>query len=121
MPTIERIGHKRRYEKQKEYAVVPNNHYSFIVKIYNSSRWRALREAKLRETPLCEICEKEGRITPATQVHHIHEISLGGSVNDMLDIAFDYNNLQSLCERCHMHLHGDRHKEQNKHKTYDKK
>lgn len=114
MPTIERIGHKRRYEKKKEYSIIPNNHRAFIEKIYNSRRWRAMREMKLRETPLCEICEKDGRITPATQVHHQHEISLGLTENDMLEIAFDYNNLQSLCERCHMRLHGDRHRKRNK-------
>ncbi len=61
--------------------------------IYNSKRWKRIRALKLRETPLCEYCP-EGRRMPATEVDHFKAISDGGE-------PFDYNNLRSVCHRCH--------------------
>lgn len=107
MPTIEKIGHQRRYQKQKEYAIVPNNHRAFIEKIYNSQRWRAMREAYLRTQPLCEICLQEGKITAGEEVHHKHFISLGATEQDMLEIAFDMGNLQTLCKYHHHLIHAN--------------
>jgi 5-methylcytosine-specific restriction protein A len=38
---------------------------------YNLARWRALRAQQLQAKPLCERCESQGRITPATVCHHV--------------------------------------------------
>lgn len=58
--------------------------------------WRNRRAHKLRIDPLCEECEREGRVTEATQVHHIVPFA---STNDRLRLA--WNNLESICEACH--------------------
>lgn len=37
---------------------------------YNTKRWRGLRSIQLAVQPLCERCQNQGRITPATVCHH---------------------------------------------------
>lgn len=63
-------------------------------KFYHGARWKRLRAWFLRRHPLCEMCLQAGRITPATVVDHIKEISDGGS-------RYDPDNLQALCIACH--------------------
>lgn len=79
-----------------------------IQKIYNSSIWQKLRIAYLMEHPICEVCELEGKIVPAVEIHHIREISNGESLEEMKDIAYNPNNLQALCIDCHHKIHTDR-------------
>lgn len=55
--------------------------------------WKRIRDRHIKAHPLCEQCEKAGRLTPAEEVHHIVPLSQGGS-NDV-------NNLMSLCTSCH--------------------
>ena len=59
-------------------------------RIYESVRWRKLRACKLRSEPLCRVCK-----TPANEVDHIL------AVRTHLHLAWDWDNLQSLCKRCH--------------------
>lgn len=59
------------------------------------SRWQKLRNWWLREHPLCAHCEKQGRMTTATQVDHI--IPHNGDEA----LLHDVTNLQSLCVPCH--------------------
>lgn len=65
-------------------------------RVYSSSRWQRLRLWKLREQPLCVACLHAGRTVPAKDVDHIREHS---GLNDPL--AWDSDNLQSLCHSCH--------------------
>jgi hypothetical protein len=37
---------------------------------YKTPAWKAARSTQLARQPLCERCEKAGRIRPATVVHH---------------------------------------------------
>ena len=39
-------------------------------KLYQSARWKRLREAYLRGHPLCIMCQAEGRVTAANVVDH---------------------------------------------------
>ena len=57
------------------------------------------------EHPLCEEWLKQGIVKPASDVHHKYEISNGTTPLEMKDIGFDYNNLQALCEECHINKH----------------
>ena len=50
-------------------------------RLIHSNRWIKLRRAKLTACPLCEDCKETGRITPATEVHHIKP------VEDALNLA----------------------------------
>lgn len=62
---------------------------------YSTAAWQRLRRAKLSLNPLCETCEDQGRITPATDVDHIKAIRSGGH-------AFpEVEGLRSLCHSCH--------------------
>ena len=56
-------------------------------------RWRKIRNLYISKHPLCELCEKEGRLVPAYAVHHLKAWADGGNDED--------DNLQALCASCH--------------------
>ena len=60
---------------------------------YYDRRWQKVRAAYLARHPLCVDCEKAGRLTPATDVHHIIKPGDGGDDSD--------SNLMGLCRPCH--------------------
>lgn len=97
MPTINKPKKKREYidynkKREKRQSV------------YNTGRWRDMRIAKLQNNPLCEICEIEGRITLAEEVHHALSF-VDVPENQMLAVAYDYDNLISVCKKCHSRCH----------------
>jgi 5-methylcytosine-specific restriction protein A len=69
--------------------------------IYQDPRWRKLRAAKIAENPLCEICEKKGKTVLTQEVHHIRPFQTGATPAEVEILAFDLDNLQSLCTPCH--------------------
>ena len=67
------------------------------------TEWRRIREQYAQAHPLCEMCLKEGKLTPVEEVHHILPVERGGT--------HDESNLMSLCKSCHTKIHielGDR-------------
>lgn len=56
-------------------------------------RWEKLRGMILRNAPFCVDCEAVGRVTPATEVHHIVAKRDGGTDEE--------SNLSALCKSCH--------------------
>ena len=32
--------------------------------------WKRIRDRYIQEHPLCELCQQEGRLTPAEEIHH---------------------------------------------------
>ncbi len=58
-------------------------------------RWSKARKLYLRDHPLCVHCERDGRVTAATEVDHI--ITHGGDQT----LFWDRSNWQSLCKKCH--------------------
>ena len=86
-----RYCEKHQKEIDKEYNK-SNRPYK---KLYNSNHWQRLRKHVLAKQPLCVICLKEKRITPATVVDHIKPHK--GDEK----LFFDINNLQPLCKSCH--------------------
>ena len=78
----------REYEKYKR-APETRKRYG--------SEWRRIRARYIAAHPLCEQCESEGRITPAEHIHHVIELSMGGSHGE--------SNLRSLCAAHHSSLH----------------
>jgi 5-methylcytosine-specific restriction protein A len=59
-------------------------------------RWQVIRHSVLSESPLCILCQKHGRVTAASEVHHIIPLAKGGT--------HDYNNLMPLCKSCHSEI-----------------
>lgn len=90
MPTITK--HKSRPWLTEHKPHEGYRHHN--TKFYQSTAWRKLRAVKLKQSPMCEQCERNGRITPAQMVDHIVPINKGGA-------SLDIENLQSLCNACH--------------------
>ena len=61
--------------------------------------WKRIRDRYAAEHPLCEMCLKEGRLTPVQEVHHMLPVSKGGT--------HARDNLMSLCQSCHTKIHHD--------------
>lgn len=59
------------------------------------SRWEKARAGFLKRSPLCIMCEKGGRLTPATVVDHI--VPHKGDQK----LFWDRSNWQPLCVECH--------------------
>lgn len=59
------------------------------------STWEKLRRMYLREHPLCEDCLEEGKIEPATEVHHKEK------VKDRPELRLVWSNLRALSKECH--------------------
>jgi 5-methylcytosine-specific restriction endonuclease McrA len=77
----------------------------FSSAFYHSTGWERARATALeRDHYLCQHCLASGVITPATMVHHIHELT-PANIDDP-DVATNPDNLVSLCDRCHKKVHG---------------
>lgn len=61
--------------------------------LYHTYYWTRLSRAFRAEHPLCAMCLKEGRYTPAEVVDHITPYPICGDNG-----FFDRDNLQSLCQ-----------------------
>ena len=68
-------------------------------KAYQNYNWRRLRNDYIRLHPLCAECLRNGKVKPATDVHHLRSPFKGGEINWTL--LMDVNNLESLCAECH--------------------
>jgi 5-methylcytosine-specific restriction enzyme A len=58
------------------------------------ARWQRFRMWYLHEYPLCVECEKQDRVTGASEVHHIKALADGGE-------QYEEANLMGLCKPCH--------------------
>ena len=70
---------------------------------YGSQRWKKCRRKYLLIHPVCERCEKAGRITKADHVHHRIPLDVHSYGDPMLSLNFD--NLEALCFNCHQAEH----------------
>lgn len=74
-------------------------------KLINTSRWLRLRRAVLTAQPLCQRCKDEGRITAATEVHHVRPVEEAITYTDKRQRMYDAHNLRALCHDCHVRTH----------------
>lgn len=74
-------------------------------KLIHTVKWLRLRRDTLTAHPLCQRCEAEGRITPATEVHHIRPVEEAITMADKMQRMYDPHNLQALCHDCHVKTH----------------
>ena len=90
--------HKKVITKQyNQYARAPTSNKRY------GRAWKRIRARYIKAHPLCEECQKQGKLTPVEEVHHIIPLSKGGTNK--------YSNLMSLCQSCHTKTHmelGDR-------------
>ena len=83
-----RVDERRRYDKYERSSDV-NRKYG--------RAWKRIRDRYAAEHPLCEMCLKEGRLTPVQEVHHILPVSKGGTLAR--------GNLLGPCRSCHTKRH----------------
>lgn len=75
------------------------------IRLINTYRWRALRAEKLKNNPVCEQCERTGKSTLATEVHHIVPVESVPTIRQMEVLTYTYDNLMSVCHECHVEIH----------------
>jgi 5-methylcytosine-specific restriction protein A len=94
-PDCAELTHDMYCEKHKKQVGRDYERYkrdAGTAKRYNAE-WRKVRTRYIAAHPLCKMCEKEGRFTPAEQIHHIIPLKDGGTN--------DFTNLMSVCKSCH--------------------
>ena len=74
-------------------------------RLLNSKRWKEIRAWKLQQNPLCELCQAEGYVTSAIDIHHIDPCENSRTLAEMEEKCFRVSNLQSLCIPCHQRVH----------------
>jgi len=92
MPTINTKVAGKILDKYKPY-----NFHQW----YNTDRWRKLRHSHLITHPICQNCNK----ALAEEVHHVIPISTAFSPDKQSELAFNENNLMSVCVECHHQIH----------------
>jgi 5-methylcytosine-specific restriction protein A len=95
-------------KKKKKHTELKDRKDKDIQKLYNTTTWRKLRDAHLMLHPLCESCLEKGIINDGggiLEVHHKTPISTGKTDIEKMGLAFDANNLRTLCQRCHTEEH----------------
>lgn len=75
-------------------------------KVYQSNRYRKLRDLKRHTNPTCEICLLLGKYRAVEDVHHWLTFCVEDPYVEELR-AYDFNNLVSLCRHHHNSLHTD--------------
>lgn len=75
------------------------------IRMIHSLRWLYLRRDILTQHPLCEMCEKESVIRPATEVHHHTPVEYGMNLAEKQRLMFNPANLRALCHECHVKVH----------------
>lgn len=107
--------------KQNQVKTPPKDNKQ---KFYNSNGWKKLRQQKLSEQPLCELCLQRGMTKPGQEVHHAIKFFDQYNEADKWLLLLDPDNLVTVCKSCHQHIHKQRDKflwpEQRKY-LYDKK
>lgn len=73
--------------------------------LIHTERWLKLRRDKLTAQPLCERCQQQGIVTPATEVHHVTPVEDGLTYAAKCRLMYDPHNLRALCHNCHVQTH----------------
>ena len=97
MPTINKQPKKPKPERKD------TDMRELRQKAYQNTAWRKMRDTYLHEHPLCEDCLAKGKVTPATDVHHIKSAFKNGEVQ--WGLLLNYENLAALCKECHGNRH----------------
>ena len=79
----------------------------YAEKFYSSEAWHRCRASYLKKVGgLCEVCLKQGLVTPAEIVHH--KVHLAPSNIDNPAVTLNFDNLQALCWQHHAEAHSPR-------------
>ena len=74
--------------------------------IYNTHKWRLLREKILsKHDGLCANCKRRGYTNEGNIIHHIKPWKDGKTQKEKWFLCWDENNLEPVCSSCHKALH----------------
>lgn len=93
---------QKREEQTKSRSKKHNDYWN---KYYQDHRWKTLRNWYYNIHPTCEVCDKEGIVTPAEHIHHLHRFSSGITEEAKFNLLLNPNNLCSCCVQCHKIFH----------------
>ncbi len=97
-----------------------NPKHLYYIQLLNSKEWKGvdgLRARTLTAHPLCQMCEREGRVASSVDVHHIKPVEgVGRTYNPGEDLpedvkaamrqrCFDPDNVIALCIPHHIGIH----------------
>ena len=74
-------------------------------RLINTSQWLRLRRDTLTAHPLCQRCQAEGKITAATEVHHVRPVEEAINYAGKRRRMYDPAHLRALCHDCHVRTH----------------
>ena len=74
-------------------------------RLIHTARWLRLRRDTLTAHPLCERCQVDGYVTPATEVHHVRPVEYGLNYAEKEALMFNPSNLRAMCHACHVKAH----------------
>ena len=74
-------------------------------RLIHTAEYQRLRRWQLTRHPLCQRCEQDGRITAATEVHHVNPVEDAAEDKEKARLLLDAHNLMSLCHQCHVAIH----------------
>ena len=97
MPTIKLLTKRR--------DSVPTKRKQEYQEVYQDKRWMKLRNHKRRVNPLCERCEGMNKVVPMKEVHHRKPFQEGRTKEEIEELAYDWENLESVCPECHEARH----------------
>ena len=70
---------------------------------YLTNKWKRKRKSILvRDKYQCQDCKRYGRMREATEVHHIKHL------DEYPELAYENDNLVSLCHACHNARHPEK-------------
>lgn len=99
MPTIYKPKKKRENEGNRKERQ----------KIYNTPLWKGMRKTQVQQQPLCQVCEIEGKVKLAEDVHHLISF-VGKSEEEKQQLAFNPDNIISVCRKHHNEIHNGKYK-----------
>lgn len=76
-------------------------------KYYQNPMWVKLRNAYIKEHPLCQRCLLMNRVTPSRDCHHLVSFMKGKTETEKLVLLLNENNIVALCRDCHNLVHGN--------------
>lgn len=70
---------------------------------YHTKQWQRTRKLVLLRDPVCVLCEKLGKLTPATVADHIIPVRMRDREDDRF---YDIETIRGLCTSCHARVSG---------------
>lgn len=75
--------------------------------LYNDTYYKKIRDWYMMCHPICQLCERDGLITPSSDLHHIQSpFDYGLSKEESYRRLRDEKNFIALCQYHHLCQHG---------------